>query len=105
MGNDGDRLGRVNSETRAEERRVAHTEGVEVASVLVTETILTFVTVTTVIAGAAGLALDGADVWSEGSTHGVGLPDVHLVTAGSVRTGTGVRVGGGWCPAFDVSLC
>ena len=40
---------------------------------------------------------------SVGSGLGVGLPDIHLGTAGTVLTGTGVS--GGTVPAEDVSLC
>lgn len=41
---------------------------------------------------------------SVGSSVKVGLPDVHLIAAGTVLALAGVDVIGGSCPAIDVSL-
>lgn len=105
LSDDCDRLGGVDCEARAEERFRAHAEGVEVASILVAETILALVTVTALgVAFAASLARDGADVRGDCSTHGVGFPNIHFVTAGSELTSAGVRVVGRRGPAHTVSL-
>jgi hypothetical protein len=42
---------------------------------------------------------------SEGSGDGVGLPEIHLVAAGTELTSTSVGVRGGWGPADSVGLC
>ncbi len=104
LGDDGE-LGRgVDGFAGAQEGLVAHAPRVEVAAVLVADTVVTVVTVAAVGAFAAGLARDGADVGCNGGTHRVRLPDVHLVTARSVVTGSCVRVVGRACPIEDVGL-
>ena len=89
---------------RTKEGLVAHAPRVEVAAVLVADTVVTLVTVTAVGAFAAGLALDGADVGGDGSAHGVGFPDIHLVAAGTVGTRSSVGVVGVGSPVEEVSL-
>ena len=105
LGNDGDGLGGVDGETGAEEGLVAHAEGVEVASVLVAESVVAVVgAVTAVVASAGSLLSDGADVRGEGLAHGVTLPDVHLRAARAGRTSAGVSAVGRRSPALNVSL-
>ena len=51
-----------------------------------------------------GARLDVADVGGDSGTVHVGLPDIHLVTAGTVLARARVGVGRGRRPAEDVSL-
>lgn len=64
LGDNGEGLRGIDSVASAEERLVAETVSVEVAAVLVTDTVVALVTSTTIGASAAGLAVDGA--WVRG---------------------------------------
>lgn len=103
LGNDSELGTCVDSQARAEERLVTHTERVEVAAVLVTHAVVPVVTLTAVRTLTASLACNSAYVRSNCRSHGVRLPDVHLDTARSVLSGTGIRVITGR-PAFHVGL-
>lgn len=83
---------------------VAHAVGVEIASVLVADTLITFSTVTALGTFAAVLAVHGADVGSVGSGDGVSLPDIHLIAASAVATRSGVDVVARGSPVQDIGL-
>lgn len=107
----GDELGDDSKDRRgvdglagAEEGLVTETVGVEVTSVLVTETIEALVSSSAIGAGASSLTGGGTWVRCECAGDGVGFPNVHLIAARSVGSGTGVGVGGGWGPVADVGL-
>ena len=88
----------------AVEGGVAKTVRVEVAAVFVADTIVTFVAITTISTLAADLAVDGARMGSVCGGDGVGLPDIHLLAAGTVPAGAGVGVGRGLVPVEQVGL-
>ena len=104
LGDDSELGGSVDRQARPEEGMVAHAPRVEVAPILVTDAIVTVVAFTTIGALAASLALDVADVGGHSRTVGVGFPDVHLVTAGPILTGTRVGIIRGAGPVEDVCL-
>lgn len=105
LGDDGHLLLSVDDLAGAEERGVAHAVGVEVAAVTVALAVVALVVGTAVsVTGAADLTDGLARVRGEGGGDAVGLPDVHLTTAGSVATGARVGVAGGANPALDVGL-
>ena len=101
---DRELLAGVDGEAGAEEGLVAHAPRVEVAAILVADTVVPLVTITALGARATGLALDAADVGRERSTVLVRLPDIHLVTAGTKLAGARVRVAGRACPTLNVGL-
>lgn len=104
LSDDGELAACVDGHTFAKESLVAHTEGVEIASVLITNSSVPLVVVTAVSARAFGLTVDGARVRSEGSGIVVGLPNVHLGTASSKCAASGVGVTGRTSPTLDVGL-
>ena len=104
LGDDGDLAVGVDSETRSEESLVAHTEGVEVAAVLVAYTVIALVAVTTVGTRTTGLAVDAADVRSDRCGHRVRFPNVHLVAAGAVTARTSINIVVGRRPVKGVGL-
>lgn len=104
LGNNGDLLGGVHLLARAEEGGVAHAIGVEVASVLVANAGIAVGSITAVESGAASESVALAGVWSVSSGVAVGLPDIHLGTAGSVAAGTAVGIVRGRGPIEDVGL-
>jgi hypothetical protein len=103
LGDDGEFGGSVDRLASAVEGSVTHTEGVEVTTIGIANTIVTGGD-GAVFAGAASLAGDGAGVRGVGGGHGVGLPDIHLIAAGTEVTSTGVGVVGRWFPALRVGL-
>jgi hypothetical protein len=104
LGDDGELGVGVDLQAWAVVGGVTHTVRVEVATVLVAHTTVAVGTVTAFGARASVLAVDCAAVRSVGSGVLVGLPDIHLIAAGSVVTLAGVGVVGGWGPALNVSL-
>jgi len=80
-----------------------HTEGVEIATVGVTDTLVAAVN-GTVSALAASLTSDLARVGSEGSGDGVGFPNIEFTAAGTVLTSSCVSVVGGRLPASNIGL-
>ena len=92
LGNDSYLLGSVDSHALAEEVLVTHAVGVEVTSVLVANTTVSRRSVTTICAGAAGLPANTARVGGVGRRDRVSLPDVHLRTACSVLTSSGIGI-------------
>lgn len=104
LGDNCDLLVGVDLLARAEEGSVAHAVRVEVTSILVTDASVSVVCVTAVGTGAAREAVALAGVRSVGGGVLVGLPDVHLGTAGSVAAGTGVWIVRSRLPVEDVGL-
>jgi len=104
LGNDGDLLGGVDDLALAVEAGVALAVRVEVAAVGITPATIAVGAVGTaaLVAIADGLIGDGARMGGEGSSHVVGLPDIHLRAASAVVTDTSVRVRVGRVPALNV---
>ena len=87
--------------TCAVEGGIAHTEGVEVTTVGITNSRIT-IRRTALVTSAHSLLGDSARMRSDGSRHGVGFPDIHLRAASTEVTSS--RVGGGAGPALNVGL-
>lgn len=104
LGHHGELLRGINGLSRAEEGLVTHAVAVEVTSVLVAETRVAVIAVTTLDSRAAGEPVACAGMRGVGRRVQVRLPDVHLGTAGSVATTSGVRIGGGWGPVEEIGL-
>lgn len=104
LGDDGDLGVGVDGLAGSVERLVTETVRVEIASVLVADTVVPVGTITTFDAVAASLANSAARMRSIGGRDRVGFPDVHLSTAGSVTTLAGVGVVGGSSPPENVGL-
>lgn len=104
LSDDGEFLARVDGFADTEEGLVTHAPGVEIATVLVADTVVSCVVVTAVGAGATSLTVDCARVGSVGSGVGVGFPDIHLCAAGTVLTLSCVGVVGITSPTHDVGL-
>ncbi len=83
---------------------VAHAEGVEVAAIGVADGVVAVGGSTAVVGGAvaASLTADRAGMGSEGSSVVVGLPDIHLVTAGTELTSSSVGIVGRRIPSDGV---
>ena len=93
LGNNGEWLGGINSQTRAIECGVAHAIRVEIASISITERGVPCANAA-VGARASSLLGDRARMRGIGSRNRVGLPDIHLVTARAIHAGTSIGVGG-----------
>jgi hypothetical protein len=104
LGDDGDDLGGVDGPADTEEGGVAHAVAVEVTSVLVTDTGVAVISITTVGSLAAGEALALARVWGVGRGGLVSLPDVHLCAASSELSAASIFIAGRWSPVNDVGL-
>jgi len=77
---------------------------VEITAILVAQTAVAVVTVTTGFASALLETRTLARMGSVGSGNGVGLPDIHLWAAGTDLTRSGVGVVRGGVPSLDVGL-
>jgi len=101
LSDDGELLGGVDGLSGAVEGRITHAVRVEVAAIGVADGGVA-------VGGTAGSTLAArlrtsrARVGSVGSGHAVSLPDIHLVTAGSVVSGTSVGIVGIGSPAIGV---
>ena len=84
LGDDSEWLGGIDSQASTVERLVAETISVEVAAVLITDTIVTFIAGTTVSTRATGLPVDRAGMRGVGRGDAVCLPDIHLTAASTV---------------------
>lgn len=108
LSDDGELLVGVEGETGARtiEVPVAHAPWVDVASVLVADTVVTLVrgVVTARRALATVEAVSRASVGSVGVGVVVGLPDIHLGAASSVLARAGILVLGRWLPSLGVGL-
>jgi len=102
LGDDGELLRGVDSEALAVEGFVALAEGVEVATIGIADGSVAVIGTTARGASALVETGGGTRMGGVGRRDGVGLPDIHLVTAGTSTTGSSVRVVVGWLPAFDV---
>lgn len=104
LGDDSDLGVGVDSLSWTVEFLVTLTERVEITAVLVADTVVSVATVTALGFGTASVETSRrADVWGVGVGDGVGLPDIHLVTAGTVLAETSVGVDGGCSPSFSVT--
>lgn len=84
MGDDSELPIGVNGHAGAIVGRVAHAVGVPIASVLVTNTVVTVGTVTALKPLAAMRTLNRARMGSVRGGDGVGLPEIHLRAASAV---------------------
>jgi len=84
---------------------VAHTEGVEVTTILVANGGVSAVSITALSGTVTSiLSLFGARMGSIGGGDLVGFPDIHLRTASTISSATGVGVSIRWVPSFNVGL-
>ena len=106
LSDDGEFLGSVDGLALAVKGLVTLAVRVEIATIGITGSAIAVggIGSTAAVALAAGLADGLTGVRSNCSTHGVGLPDIHLGAAGPVLSDTGIGVVGGSLPAFDVAL-
>ena len=106
LGDDGELGLGVDGLAWAVEVEAALAVRVEVTSIRVASSSITVVAVssTASIASAHGLAGSVARVGSVGVRDGVGLPEIHLSTARTVVTDTGVRIVGRLEPSLNVTL-
>lgn len=123
LSNNGHLLGSVDGLAPSVEGPVSQAERVEIASVLVANTLIAIISDITALSALATAAIIrqsmsmkmriGGFVWdillaagvrSEGGSHGVGLPNIHLVTAGSVAASTSVLIIRVWLPVQGVGL-
>lgn len=104
LGDNGELLGGIDCLSSTEEGLVTHAPGVEITTVLVANTIVPRIIVTTISSRTAGLTIDCARMGSISGSIGVGLPDIHFSTACSVLSGSSVGVVGIPIPAKDVGL-
>ncbi len=105
LSHDGDLLAGVNSLAQSKEGSVAHTVGVEVTSILVTDTGVSVVAITTLGTSATEEAVCAAGMGSESRGHRVGFPYIHFTAAGTEVSGSRVGVAGRASPTDVVSLC
>ena len=106
LGDDGELLGGVDGHASTVEGGVAHAEGVEVAAIGVADGVVAAGGSASVVgsAVAARLGTNCAGVRSDGSGVVVGLPDIHLVTAGTVLPSAGVNIAARGIPSDRVGL-
>lgn len=108
LSDNGEGLGGVDGLVGAVEGSVAHTVGVEVASIGVTEASVSVAgrgsSTTLVTSALSRTASTRARVRGVGGGNRVGLPEIHLVAAGSVVTGSSVGGVGVTSPADVVGL-
>jgi hypothetical protein len=104
LGDDGHFLLGVEGGAGAVEVLDAHTVAVEVAAVLVADTLVAVVAITTVGACAGNNTRALAGMGGVGSRDTVGLPNIHLRAAGANGTSTGVSIVGVGDPAGAVGL-
>jgi len=104
LGNNGELALGVDGESRSVEGLVTLTERVEIATILVADTLVSLISITALDSSAGQKTGGLADVRSVGSRDGVGLPDVHLGAAGTVGTGSSIGVGRRSGPSLNVCL-
>lgn len=106
LGDNGELLCGIDSLALAVEGLVAHAVSVEIASIGIANTAIAVSAVgtTAAIALAPALADGGAGVRSEGGSHVVGLPDIHLRAASTIFARAGVAVILGGVPSLNVGL-
>ncbi len=94
LSDDRDGLGCVDGHAGAVECGVAHTVGVEVAAVLVADSIISLACrdIATLNTGASSLAGDGARMRCVCLGDLVGLPDVELRATSAIHAGTSVHI-------------
>ncbi|KAG6805268.1 hypothetical protein H0H87_004686, partial [Tephrocybe sp. NHM501043] len=103
LGDNGEFLGGIDLEARAIEGLVAHTVGVEIATVGIANGGIA-------VGSTAGSTLTarktGRRAWvgSVGGGNLVGLPDIHLITAGTVVASARVGIVGRATPTSRVGL-
>lgn len=103
LGDNGELAAGVNGHALAVVSRVAHAERVEITTIRITNSAVSAGR-TASSARATGEAIALARVGSEGSRHGVGFPDIHLIAAGTKITCSAVDISGRGLPANGVGL-
>lgn len=82
LSDDSHLLGGIDGLAAAVVGGITHTEGVEIATILVANTLVTVGTVVTALESLASVrAVGRAGVWGVSSGHGVGFPDILQVVA------------------------
>jgi len=106
LGDNSDRFSSIKSVLAgiSEESVISHSEGVEVASIFVTDSTIAVATVTTFSTFATVLSVNGAYVRSVGSRDRVGFPNVHFITASTIVSDSRVWIVGAWFPLLAVGL-
>jgi len=104
LSDDGELGVGVDGLSGAVETLVAHTVRVEVTTVGVANASVSVVCTTASCAAAAGGRSAVTRMGGVGSRNGVGLPDIHLVTAGTVVSGTSVGIVCRSLPSIRVGL-
>jgi len=105
LGYNGENLGGINGQSWTVEGGITHTVGVEITTVFVANTVVSIIANTASgVRVAHGQTNRVANVRSKGSRDGVGFPEIHLIAASTVVSGTGVGVIGGWLPSIGVGL-
>ena len=106
LGHHGNWGRRVDELAEAIERLIAHAVSVEVTTIRVASSSITIrgVRSSTSIAFTHGLSGIIARMRSVGRRDAVGFPDIHLGTAGTMATNTGILVAVGRLPSFHVGL-
>ena len=102
---DSDLLRGVDLLATPKEVLVTHAVRVEVTSILVTDTGVSVVAITTLGTSATEESIGAAGMGSEGRGHRVGFPDIHFTAAGTEVSGSRVGVAGRASPSDVVSLC
>jgi hypothetical protein len=99
-------LGGVDSLTLAVEVLHSHTVAVEITAIRIAQASIAVgrVCSTTSVSIAASLLNRAASMGRHRRADGVGFPDIHLGTAGTVAADTSIGVVGRRCPTFDVAL-
>ena len=103
LSDDGELGAGINREALSIEALVAHSEGVEITTIGVANTVVPRCD-STVFTGATGLSTDSAWMGCVGRGYRVGFPDIHLIAAGAIISGPCVGVVGRRRPSGNVSL-
>lgn len=105
LGDDGELGAGIDGHPLAEERLVAHTVRVEIATVLVADAVVPVIGIVTALgARATSLSLGRANVRGVGSGVEVAFPDIHFTATCAVLARPGVDIVGRWFPADGVRL-
>lgn len=104
LGNHRHWLGGIKHHTWSVERLISHAERIEIATILIAYSAVPVIAITTISTVAPSLTIYAAWVGSVSVRNGVGFPDIKFRAAGSVQPRSGVGVGGGWGPVYNVGL-
>lgn len=105
LSDNGHLPGSINGLSWTIEFPVTHTEGVEIATVLVAVGLVSVLAITAVNGVVTDVNTGSlASVRSVSVGDRVGLPDIHFGAANSELTESGIVIGRGWVPSNNVSL-